>query len=87
MLKELKILIYIFTIIFIFFLTMKYYVSDANKKNIFRSLTSLDEKIDDYANNLLLLRNDTENIAIYVEKTKKINKKSYNFWNLLNNND
>ena len=66
---------------------MKYYVSDANKKNIFRSLTSIDEKIDDYANNLLLLRNDTENIAIYVEKTKKINKKSYNFWNLLNNND
>ena len=66
---------------------MKYYVSDTNKKNIFRSLTSIDEKIDDYANNLLLLRNDTENIAIYVEKTKKINKKSYNFWNLLNNND
>jgi|TARA_B110000444_G_C18571490_1_gene469581 hypothetical protein len=87
MLKELKILIYIFTIVFIFFLTMKYYVSDTNKKNIFRSLTSIDEKIDDYANNLLLLRNDTENIAIYVEKTKKINKKSYNFWNLLNNND
>ena len=36
---------------------------------------------------LILLKNDTVNIVEYVEKSIDKNKKNYNFWKLINNND
>ena len=35
----------------------------------------------------LSLKNDTVNIVEYVEKTINKNKKNYNFWKLINNNE
>ena len=87
MLKELKYLIFLFVIILFFFLSLKHYFSDDNKKNSYRSLKNIDEKIYNYSKNLILLKNDTNDIVEYVEKTINKNKKNYNFWKLINNNE
>jgi len=87
MLKELKYLLYLFVIILFYFFTLKYYFSDDNKKNSYRSNKQVDEKINMYSQNIVLLRSDTIDIVEYVEKTIDKNKKNYNFWKLINNNE
>ena len=87
MLKELKYLLYLFVIILFFFLSLKYYFSDINKKNSYRSYKLIDEKITKYSKNIILLKSDTVDIVEYVEKTIDKNKKNYNFWKLINNNE
>ena len=87
MLKELKYLLYLFVIISFFFVSLKYYFSDDNKKNSYRSNKLLNEKITKYSQNLILLKNNTIDIVEYVEKTIDKNKKNYNFWKLININD
>ena len=87
MLKELKYLLYLSIIILFFFLSIKYYFSDHNKKNSYRSYNQVDRKIIKYSQNVVLLKNDTINIVEYVEKTIDKNKKNYNFWKLINNNE
>ena len=87
MLKELKYLLYLFVIILFFFISLSYYFSDDNKKNSYRSFKQVDEKIINYSQNIILLKSDTIDIAEYVEKTIDKNKKNYNFWKLINNNE
>ena len=87
MLKELKYLLYLFVIVLFFFLSLKYYFSDDNKKNSYRSHKQVDEKITTYSQNIILLKSDTIDIVEYVEKTIDKNKKNYNFWKLINNNE
>ena len=87
MLKELKYLLYLLVITLFFFLSLKYYFSDDNKKNSYRSNKQVDEKIINYSQNTILLKSDTIDIVEYVEKTIDKNKKNYNFWKLLNNNE
>jgi hypothetical protein len=87
MLKELKYLFFILVISLFFFLSFKYYFSDNNKKNTYRSFKEADEKIATYSKKLVLLNNDTSDIVEYVEKRIDKNKKSYNFWQLINNNE
>ena len=87
MLKELRYLLYFLIIILFIFLSLKYYFSDDNKKNSYRSYKQLDEKIIRYSENLILLKSDTHAIVEYVEKTIDKNKKNYNFWKLIDNNE
>jgi hypothetical protein len=87
MLKELKYLFFILVISLFFFLSFKYYFSDNNKKNSYRSFKEADEKIATYSKKLILLNNDTNDVVEYVEKRIDKNKKSYNFWQLINNNE
>tara|TARA_B100000768_G_scaffold150150_1_gene144777 strand:- start:211 stop:474 length:264 start_codon:yes stop_codon:yes gene_type:complete len=87
MLKELKYLFFLFVILLFFFLSLKYYFSDDNKKNSYRSQKSVNEKIFYYSQDLILLKNDTQNIVEYVEKAIDKNKKNYNFWKLINNDE
>ena len=87
MLKELKYLLYLLIIMLFFFLSLKYYFSDNNKKNSYRSYKQVDEKITTYSQNIILLKNNTIDIVEYVEKTIDKNKKNYNFWKLINNNN
>ena len=87
MLKELKYLLYLLVITLIFFLSLKYYFSDDNKKNSYRSYKQADEKITMYSQSVILLKSDTIDIVEYVEKTIDKNNKNYNFWNLINNNE
>jgi len=87
MLKELKYLLYLLAITLFFFLSLKYYFSDDNKKNSYRSNKLVDEKIINYSQNTILLKSDTIDIVEYVEKTIDKNKKNYNFWKLIDNNE
>jgi len=85
MLKEIKYLIFVVIIILFLFFTGKYYFSNKNIKNSYRSYKNIDEKIKVYSKNLPLLKNDTENIIEYVKQTDKKKKKKFNFWKLLEN--
>ena len=86
MIKELKNLFYILFVFLILFFTLKYYFSDNYKKKSFRAMQLIDKKINIFSNKLILLNNDTRDIVEYVEK-KNDNKKNYNFWKLINNNE
>ena len=85
MLIEIKYLIFIVIIALFIFFTGKYYFSNENIKNSYRSYKNIDQKIKDYSKNLPLLKNDTENIIEYVKQTDKKKKKKFNFWKLLEN--
>ena len=85
MLKELKYFFFILIIfIFIFFIG-RYYFSDQNKKNIYRSINKMDKNIEKLSKNLHILKSDTKNIIEYVENDKNKKKKKYYFLELLNN--
>ena len=87
MFKEFKILLYVTTIILFIFFILNYYFSDSNKKKSYRSISSIDEKLNNYADKLPILENDTKNIIEYVEKSNEKKKKKFNFWKLLDSDE
>ena len=87
MLKEIKYLLFLLIIGIFLFITVRYYFSDTHKKKSFRSMNTIDEKINIYADKLPVLENDTKNIIEYVEKSNEKKKKKFNFWKLLESNE
>ena len=87
MLKEMKYLVLIFIICLFLFLTGRYYFSDTNKRNSYRSINTIDEKINSYAQKLPILEDDTKDIIEYVEQSNNKKKKKFNFWKLLETNE
>ena len=87
MVKEIKYFIFILLILLFIFLTGRYYFSDTNKKNSYRSLSSNNQKIETYSKNLPILEDNTKDIIEYVEKSNNKKKKKFNFWKLLENNE
>ena len=87
MLKEIKYSIFIFIIFLFLFLTGKYYFSDNNKKNSYRSLNKIDQRIESFVDKLPVLEDDSKNIIEYVEQSNIKKKKKFNFWKLLDTNE
>tara|TARA_B100000945_G_C20358716_1_gene586020 strand:+ start:205 stop:468 length:264 start_codon:yes stop_codon:yes gene_type:complete len=87
MIKEIKYLIFIIVISFFLFFCVKYYISDTNKKNSYRSLNDINKKINTYAKKLPVLKDDTTNIIEYVEQSNSKKKKKFKFWELLESNE
>jgi len=87
MLKEFRYLIFIIIISLFFFFVGKYYFSDTNKKNSYRSFNNIEKKIDLYSDKLPILESDTKDIIQYVEKSNNNKKKKFNFWKLLEKDD
>ena len=87
MIKEVKYLIFIIIIFIFIFLSGKYYFSDENKKNSYRSLKNNNQKISLYSQNIPILKNDTQDIIEYVKNTQSKKKKKYFFWDLIDKND
>ena len=87
MFKEIKYLIFILIICIFLFLTGRYYFSDNNKKNFYRSINSIDEKINMYAEKLPILKDDTKDIIEYNKSSNNKKKKKFNFWKLLDSNE
>ena len=83
MIKELKYVFYLIIIFFFIFFISRYYFSDEYKKKSYRSLKLVDDKINIYSENLVILESDTNDIIEYVEHLKDKNKKKYHFWELL----
>ena len=78
MLKEIKYLIFILIILFLFFY-WKILFFRRYKKNSYRSLNNINEKINIYAEKLPIIRNDTKNIIEYVEQSNNKKKKNLIF--------
>ena len=87
MFREFKYLIFISIILIFLIFTVKYYFSENNKKNSYRSLNNIDKKINSYAQKLPILTDDTKDIIEYIEQSNKKNKKKFNFWKLLENDE
>ena len=87
MIKEIRYTIFIVSIIGFIFFSVKYYFSDTNRKNSYRSLTTIDDKIKIYSKELPVLEDDTINIIDYVEQSNNKKKKKFNFWKLLETNE
>ena len=87
MFKEIKYLIFIIIISLFLFFTGKYYFSDVNKKNSYRSLNDINKKIDFYVKKLPVLEDDSKNVVEYFEQTNNKKKKKFNFWKLLDSNE
>ena len=87
MIKEIKYLLFTLIIILFLFFSGKYYFSETNKKNSYRSLNTIEQKIDIFADKLPVLEDDTKNIIEYVEQSNKKKKKKFNFWKLLETNE
>ena len=87
MFKEIKYLIFILVVVLFLFFTVRYYFSDTNKKNSYRSFNNINEKINIYADKLPILDDDTKDIIEYVEQQTTKKKKKFNFWKLLEFNE
>ena len=87
MIKELKYLFFIIVIFFFILFTVRYYFSDENYKNSYRSTSLIDKKIKETEKDLILLKNNTENIIEFVEYKNNKKTKKYSFWKLLYRDD
>jgi hypothetical protein len=87
MIKELKYLFFILVIFFFIFFTVRFYFSNENIRKSYRSTSLLEENIKESEDNLILLKNDTENIIEFVEYKNNKKAKKYSFWKLLYNDE
>ncbi len=85
MFKELKYLFFLIAIFFFLFFTIRFYFSDENFRNSYRSLSNVDENIKKSEKNLIFLKNNTADIIEFVDYKKDKKIKRYNFFKLLYN--
>jgi len=85
MLKEIKVLLYIFTILVFFFLCLKYYLSDAFEKKIYRTHNNHQKIIIEFSENLNVFKSDTDGIIEYIDNENNDSKKKFQFWKLIEN--
>ena len=83
MLKEIKYLFYILTIFIFLFFTIKFYFSEKNIKNSYRSIDLIDDNIKQNQENIIVLKEDTKNIIEYIEENSDDKESEYKFWELL----
>ena len=87
MFRKIRFLIFLLIIILFLFLISRYYFSDINKKNSYRSFNNIEKKIDLYSKKLPILEDNTRDIIEYTERSDTKKKKKFNFWKLLDNNE
>ncbi len=87
MFKEIKYFIFFLIISLFIFFSIKFYISEENKKKTFKNLLSVDQNIIFSEKNIPLLSNDTDNIVKYLSNEDSLNKKKYSFWELLKNDN
>ena len=87
MLKEIKYFIFLLVICLFIFFVSRYYFSDNNKKNSYRSFNNIDKKIKLYSTKIPILENDTVDIIEYSKNTNNKKKKKFSFWDLISKDD
>ena len=83
MFKEIKYFIFFLSISIFIFFSIKFYISDENKKKTFRNLSSIEKKINLYKDKLPIIINDTNEIVKYLNNEDNSMIKKYSFWDLL----
>ena len=74
--------LYIYNNFIFFFLTIKFYLSETNIKNTYRSINYKDENININDLDLKVLKNNTVDIIEYVDNQLD-DEEEYKFWELL----
>ena len=83
MLKEVKYVVYLFTIFFFIFFVIKFYLSENNIKKSNKVIIQYQKKIDKKFNNLPIIKSDTNDIIEYTNEIEEFkNKKQRKFWDL-----
>lgn len=84
MLKEIKYIIYLSTILFTFFFVIKFYISDKNINLSKKILIQHQKQSHSKFKNLPIVKNDTKNIIEFNREVEIFkNKKERKFWELL----
>ena len=88
MLKEVKYVIYLFTIFFSIFFVVKFYLSENNFNRSNKVIFQYQKEIDKNFNNLPIIKDDTNDIIEYTNEIEEFkNKKQRRFWDLLKTNE
>ena len=84
MLKEVKYVVYLFTIFFFIFFVIKFYLSENNIKWSNRVILQYQNILDKKFINLPIIKDDTKDIIEYTSEIEDFkNKKQRKFWDLL----
>ena len=86
MLKEIKYLFFLASIMLFIFFILSYYFSDDNKKNSYRLFNDINQRLESYSEKLPYLEDDTKDIIEFIEQTNS-KKKKFKFWKLLESNE
>ena len=87
MIKELKYLFFVLSIVLFIYFIGSYYFSDKHIKKSYLIINNFDKSIKDFSKTLPVLTSDTDNMIEYSENKNKIKNKEYSFWKLLGIND
>ena len=84
MLKEIKYVVYLFTIFFFIFFVIKFYLSENNIKWSNRVILQYQNILDKKLISLPIIKDDTNDIIEYTSEIEDFkNKKQRKFWDLL----
>ena len=88
MLKEIKYVVYLFTIFFFIFFVIKFYISENNIKRSNKIILQYQNILDKKLINLPIIKDDTNDIIEYTDEIEEFkNKKQRKFWDLLKTNE
>ena len=88
MLKEVKYVVYLFTIFFFIFFVIKFYISENNIKRSNKIIFQYQNELDKQFSNLPIIKDDTNDIIEYTNEVEEFkNKKQRRFWDLLKTNE
>ena len=88
MLKEVKYVVYLFTIFFFIFFVIKFYISENNIKRSNKVILQHQNELDNKFSDLPIIESDTNNIIEYTNEIEKFkNKKQRKFWDLFKTNE
>ena len=88
MLKEVRYVVYLFTIFFSIFFVIKFYLSENNIKRTNKVILQYQNELDKKFNNLPIIKNDTNDIIEYTNEIEEFkNKKQRKFWDLLKSDE
>ena len=88
MLKEVKYVIYLFTIFFSIFFVVKFYISENNIKRSNKIIFQYQNELNKQFSNLPIIKDDTNDIIEYTNEVEEFkNKKQRRFWDLLKTNE
>ena len=88
MFKEVKYVVYLFTIFFSIFFVLKFYLSENNIKRSNKVILQYQKELDKKFNNLPIIKSNTNDIIEYTNEIEEFkNKKQRKFWKLFKINE
>ena len=88
MFKEVKYVVYLFTIFFSIFFVINFYLSENNIKKTNKVILQYQNELDNKFSDLPIIKDDTNDIIEYTNEIEEFkNKKQRKYWELLKINE